>query len=458
MGSFSKLGIQRHESDHLLTSAILAASAAAGLLVALAVANPRLFIYALAAAALALLLLFPEFALALYVVVGDVKGDDRVAALLPFDWTIAVGVVLVAGIILNLLRGRRVAAIPSAYLLIGVLSVWMAASLTYTPSFGAGLEKFGRFLTVTGIVIVAPFFVLAKPAAMKRFLIAFGVAAFAICAYALVGLGSDDRLVSPSDNTIGLGHVACALVMLIWFAAIPRERWPVRLLFYALFSVPAVALIGSGSRGSAIACVLAIGLSLYFCRQRIKDFVLIGAGGLLVIPFLGVPAASFDYLATLVKSGSVNALLDFRGDLLGFGWKVLQRHPLIGAGIDGFQYSSPNPGVYKWPHNIFLEVACELGIPAFLIVVAFFWSAARESLRQLRDSLSTCGSLSQLAAAWLLLGIVNGLNTGDINSDRTTWLFASIVFVVGTYASTTSACSSRAANLAQVSPALGDSA
>lgn len=458
MGSFSKPGVQHQESDHFSTIAVLATATAVGALVAVAVANPRLLVYTLAAAALGLLLLFPEFALALYVVVGDVKGDDRVAALLPFDWTIAVGVVLVAGIVLNLLRGRRVAAMPSAYLLLGALSVWMAASLTYTPNFSAGFEKFGRFLTVTGIVIIAPFFVLAKPAAMKRFLVTFGVAAFAICAYALVGLGSDDRLVSPSDNTIGLGHVACALVMLIWFAAIPLDRWPFRLLFYALFSVPAVALIGSGSRGSAIACVLAIGLSLYFCRQRIRDFLLIGAGGLLLIPFLGIPSASFDYLATLVKSGSVDALLDFRSDLLGFGWQLLQRHPLVGAGIDGFQYSSPNPSVYKWPHNIFLEVACELGIPAFLVVVAFFWKAARESLRQLRNGAARCGSLSQLAAAWLLLGIVNGLNTGDINSDRTTWLFASIVFVVGTYAPAASACSSRAPDLAQASPVVGASA
>jgi hypothetical protein len=30
----------------------------------------------------------------------------------------------------------------------------------------------------------------------------------------------------------------------------------------------------------------------------------------------------------------------------------------------------------------------------------------------------------------LLVGIVNATNTGDINSDRSTWLFLSIVYVV----------------------------
>jgi O-antigen ligase len=434
MNGLAKLGGATQQSSYP-SLLLVGFSITIGLIVAFLTTNPRLLIFVVGGAVLAALLAYPEIALALYVVVGDVKGDDRVAALLPFDWTIALGAVLVAGIILNVLRAKRVARMPSAYFLLGALAVWMAVSLTYTPVFDAGLEKLGRFLTVTGIVIVAPFFVLSAPRAMKRFFVAFGVAAFAICAYALFGLGSDDRLVSPSDNTIGLGHVACALVMLIWFAAIPRDRWPFRLLFYVLFAVPAIALIGSGSRGSAIACALAILLSMYFCRERIVDFILISLCGLLAIPLLRIPQSSLDYLATLLKSGSVNALLDFRSDLLGYGWQLLQRHPLIGAGIDGFQYSSVNPGVYKWPHNIFLEVACELGIPAVLVMGAFFWSAAKESIRQLRRSAITCGTVPQLAAAWMLLGIVNGLNTGDINSDRTTWLFASIVFVVGAHGS-----------------------
>ncbi len=455
MSVLANLGMSRSEMFAPLSdTAILGLSVAAGVATAITAANPRVLLYVAAVALVTVLLLLPEFALALYVVVGDVKGDDRVAALLPFDWTIAVGAVLVAGIALNLLRRRRIAKMPPAYFLLAGLTVWMTASLAYTPNFDAGLEKLGRFLTVTALVIVAPFFVLGTLTAMKRFLAAFGIAAFAICGYALLGLGSDARLVSPSDNTIGLGHVACALVMLIWFGAIPRDKWPFRLLFYTLFSVPAIALIGSGSRGSAIACVLAIVLSLYFCRQRITDSIVIGVGGLLAIPFLGIPSASFDYLATLVKSGSVNALLDFRSDLLAYGWRLFQQHPLVGAGIAGFQYSSPNPNVYKWPHNIFLEVACELGLPALLSVVGFFAASARESWRQLRMSESVCGTLPQLAAAWLLLGIVNGLNTGDINSDRTTWLFASIVFVIATYAGGNSACNAPARSSSQ--PALAE--
>ena len=82
-------------------------------------------------------------------------------------------------------------------------------------------KKLGRFLTVTGIVIVAPFFVLGRPQAMKRFLIGFSVVAFVICAYSLTSLGGSDRLVTPSSNTIGLGHIACGLILIIWFGVLP---------------------------------------------------------------------------------------------------------------------------------------------------------------------------------------------------------------------------------------------
>ena len=97
-------------------------------------------------AALLALLIYPELALALYVVIGDVKGDDRVAALLPWDLTLVLGGVLIAGIILNFLRKKRSVAMPPAYFLLVALLALMVASLSYTPVLDAGLEKLGRFL------------------------------------------------------------------------------------------------------------------------------------------------------------------------------------------------------------------------------------------------------------------------------------------------------------------------
>lgn len=380
-------------------------------------------------AGLVVLLLYPELALALYVVIGDVKGDDRVASILPVDLTLALGGVLLAGIALNFLRRKRVSAMPSVYILFVALVALMTASLSYTPVFSAGVEKLGRFLTVTGIVIVAPFFVIGTPGAMKRFLFGFGAIAFAICGWSLSGLSGSARLATPSDNTIGLGHIACGLILLIWFGVIPRYRFPKRFLAYLLLGVPGVAMIGSGSRGPVIACAVVVLLSPLFHRRLLLDLGCIGGLGLAALPFVTIPASAIDYLGTLVHGQSVGSVLDFRSDLLDYGWKLLQRHPLIGTGIQGFRYYSPNPELYKWPHNIFLEIACEIGIPAALIACAIFGSAIFEACRQLKCPHAPHFVLSQVAAALLFAGLINGTNTGDINSDRATWLFVSLVFV-----------------------------
>lgn len=419
-------------SSRLVRSIVtLALSAGFGFIFFAIDATPRVVLATLLGlTAACVLLVYPELALALYVVIGDVKGDERVAALLPWDLTLALGAILVAGILLNFIRGKRYVAMPGSYFLLLALIAMMLASLTYTPVLDAGVEKLARFLTVTGIVIVAPFLVLGSSQAMQRFLCGFSIAAFIICGYSLTSLGGSDRLVTPSSNTIGLGHIACGLIVVIWFSVLPRLGFLKRMLLYPVLAVPMLALIGSGSRGAAMALGAVLLISVFFHRSLLLDLGCMAAIGLAVIPFVNIPRASFEYLGTLVNCQSVKTLLFFRAELLTFGWDLLQRHPLMGVGIQGFRYYSPNAALYNWPHNIFLEVSCEVGLGAGLLVIALFVIAVREAWRQLNDTSSPYLILSQIAAALLLVGIVNATNTGDINSDRSTWLFLSIVYVV----------------------------
>src|SRR4029077_15253526 len=301
------------------SAALLAAALAIGFALFAFDAPLRTLMLLAGAAAAVALLLYPELALALYVIVGDVKGDDRVASLFPVDLTIALGAILMTGIAFNFLRKKRMVSMPPAYFLFLALVALMAASLAYTPVLDAGLEKLARFLTVTGIVIIAPFFALGSPQAMKRFLVAFSVAAFSICAYSLANLGGSERLVTPSSNTIGLGHIACALIALIWFGLVARVSFPRRMFTYLLLAVPGVALLGSGSRGPAVALGMVILGSLFFYRRLLLDFVCLTILGIIAVPFLHIPASAFEYMGSLVRSRSVSALLSFRGELLDYG-------------------------------------------------------------------------------------------------------------------------------------------
>src|ERR1700733_3154661 len=149
---------------------------------AIGLSPQSLLAFLLGAGAIAVFLFYPELALALYVVIGDLKGDERIASLFPADLTLVLGAIIAAGIAFRLLRGGRIVRMPDPFLLYIALVALMTASLAYTPVFDAGLEKLGRFLTVTALVIVAPFFVLTTPQAFRRFLAGFAIAAFVICA------------------------------------------------------------------------------------------------------------------------------------------------------------------------------------------------------------------------------------------------------------------------------------
>src|SRR5271163_1392713 len=232
MGSYSNVTVfHKFHQVRFSSLAILAASLTGGWALFASTFSPQMLIaLMLGAAGVAVFLFYPELALALYVVIGDLKGDERVASILPVDLTLALGAIIVLGIGLNLYRGKRMVPMPASFFLYIALVALMVASLAYTPVFHAGLEKLGRFLTVTGLVIVAPFFILTTPQALKRFFAGFAVIAFLICSYALTQLGGSERLVTPSSNTIGLGHVACSLILLIWFIAMPRLSFFKRIL------------------------------------------------------------------------------------------------------------------------------------------------------------------------------------------------------------------------------------
>ncbi len=101
--------VWRLHPSHLL---ILGLSLIAGFALFASTTARTLFCRCAGIAVLVLLILHPEFALALYVVVGDVKGDDRVAALFPVDLTLLLGAILLAGIALNFARKKQLLPMP----------------------------------------------------------------------------------------------------------------------------------------------------------------------------------------------------------------------------------------------------------------------------------------------------------------------------------------------------------
>lgn len=386
---------------------------------------PKIVVGLLGSAAL---IIWPEITLGLYPLVGSVKTDERLSFLGSADMTVVLVALVWVGVILKYLRKGIKVHLPSAYWLFVPFVFMMIVSLTYTPDFDAGLDKVARFLTLTSTAILGPFLVLQSSKELRRFLITYGAGAFIISLDSLSMLGGTARLTTPSSTTIDLGLVGVAGVLVIWFLILPVLSFRWRLVFYPFLAVCAIAVLGSGSRGPFIVLCCCMALSLFLYRNLVKDAGLIALGLILALPFVHIPESSFQYLGQLTKGAAEYGWAGFRSVLMELGWQLMKEHPLIGVGIQGFRYHSRNVTVYNWPHNIFLEVGCELGVPVAIAVIGILMAAVWQAAKLLKEVTPEYRTLTATVVAFLIMGFLDFMNTGDINSGRVSWMCISLVF------------------------------
>src|SRR5262249_20200030 len=115
---------------------------------------------------------------------------------------------------------------------------------------------------------------------------------------------------------------------------------------------------------------------------------------------------------------------------------MFSEHPLFGVGTQGFRYLSPNPITYNYPHNLILELGCEMGVIAAAAFLGIAFFAFREAFRQLRDPLFRNNVVvSSLVSTVLLLLVyvfLDAMVSGDINDMRFMWFVFALPFVLRT--------------------------
>jgi O-antigen ligase len=381
----------------------------------------------LAVAAMSYLLLrHAEVAVAIFYVIGFFKGDARLDSS-PIDLTVGVAVLMIIGIALRLAFTNQQLRLPSAFLCYLPILLLMLLSLTYTPSLTAGLDKTLRFLFLTLLGAIAPFVLVDTPKKFRRFLATLVIGAILMSVNSFFMLGGEDRLVAPSGETTALGFSAGLALIVIWTLWFPRLTLPRRLLFYPIIGVLAVALVGSGGRLANVATAACIGLSILFCTRLVMDLGIIAGCGIALLPFVKIPAASLQYLASLTRPHDA---FGTRTDLMQYGLQIFLDHPLFGVGIQGYRYFTPNPLTYNFPHNLLLELGAELGVFAIAAFVTLVFLSFRELFRLLRDSRFRDTSLERTLLALLVLGTLDVSVSGELNNDRLFFFLISMPFVL----------------------------
>ena len=378
------------------------------------------------------LIRFPEIALALFFLVGLVKGDTRLASF-PVDLTVSVGVMIVLGAAYRVYIKGQVFRLPQEYFFYLPLLAMMSLSLAYTPDFDAGIEKSLRFVCLTSIGIIAPFALFDKESKLRRFFLVMALGGFLLAINSLTMLGGEERMVSPSGLNTELGAASAVALIILWGLLFPRWSLGIRILFYPVIGVLAVALIGSGGRFANVSAVICLAIAALLCRKLFTDVLIVGGLGLLALPLIWIPQASFDYLSSLAHPAQA---MGTRNDLMWLGVKMFSEHPLFGVGIQGFRYLSPNPFTYNYPHNLILELGSEMGFVAALAFLALAFCSFREILMQLNAPLLRRNTLVITVFLLLIYVFLDAMVSGDLNDLRFMWFVFGLPFVLRNLEST----------------------
>jgi O-antigen ligase len=210
----------------------------------------------------------------------------------------------------------------------------------------------------------------------------------------------------------------------LWFPGMSLFR---RIWLYPFIAVLMVALIGSGGRFANVGTAVCIGLSILFYRKLAVDLAIMLGAGIAALPFVKIPAASLEYLASLAHP---HQAFGTRTDLMEFGLRTFLDHPLFGVGIQGYRYVTPNPLTYNFPHNLLLELGAELGIFAVIAFLALALCSYRAMFRVLRNVYTQNSALYRTIFLMLILTCMDASVSGEMNNDRLLFFMLSMPFVL----------------------------
>jgi O-antigen ligase len=415
-----------------LTGAAVAAGLAAALLGPVALALP------VAALLVAWLVRHPQALLVTFVSIGVFKGTPLLD-LLPADPTLALGLLLVGVCVARVLNGRALKVSALYALTFVVIGLLLAISLLYTLEPAYGAEKVLKFWTFTAVAGFAPFCVVEDErdlrALLRWLLVAAVVGALVTMAFGQVTAANDVNNANDGRlefggiaNTIFMSRMLCLGVIVAFFAPVMGlgGRWRTLLPLLGVFLAAVAAFIGS--RGPIVALVLAFAFTLagvVVRNPRVLRY-------LLVLLVLAVAAFSFVKLpetsAARLTGVATNPAAVFEGDgratLYRQAIEIIAAHPLFGLGSGSFLIYSAVVSVKDiyYPHNIFLEVAADVGLPAALLLAGMLGALVVGLFRRgLAEDDQTRRMLAYAVLALLLCTLFAAQFSGDINDNRTLW-------------------------------------
>jgi O-antigen ligase len=207
------------------------------------------------------------------------------------------------------------------------------------------------------------------------------------------------------------------LALLPFLVALIRctKNFFAKLLFLSLGGLSLFVLLLTGARISLLA-LLALGV-FYIFESRHKLVTLVAVLALSATLWFSLPAQYQKRFLTVkqyAQGGELDDSNKLRLAVWDAGWRMFLDHPILGVGAGqfatayGLVYSGKAHTAWMQPHNLFLQVTCELGLVGLCIFVYFvfqIWKANREVLRMRGSPGLEINYHFAVACSFMLIGV-----------------------------------------------------
>lgn len=214
-----------------------------------------------------------------------------------------------------------------------------------------------------------------------------------------------------------------------------RRRW-MRMVAACVLPITFVALLASGSRGPVlggtlglIVLVILLGRSKRIVLQLIVVAAL--ASGSFVVALQLVPAGAAHRALSTITGTQSGVSGNGRSQIWNAGWQAFADHPLLGIGTGSFATADreelcPGPACdARYPHNMILEAAAELGIAGGLLAIAILIISVRILLRGWRSG-GIRGDYTPILGALFVASATDAMVTNDLTGHLSVWLMPGI--------------------------------
>jgi probable O-glycosylation ligase (exosortase A-associated) len=360
-----------------------------------------LVFYAMVAVGVPLSIFEPFYGLLLYLVFAHAHPADFVWPGYVFNYGLLLGPALLIGYLF--LEMRKSPLRLRGMLLLLAFWAWLAAAAVLAfdraPAFDM-LSRFSKMFVIAFLVAAMASSedrirkVLVVIAASLGFL---GVKSFA----GVIVTAGQYRVQGPGglmaeENEYALG-MNMAIPILYWLGTLEDRRWAKRLYHLAVVGC-AVSVIFTRSRSGFLGLITVCLLIAMHSRRKV--LALAGLATVVALFLAFAPDASMERYKSIPTATQTDASAIGRIEAWETAVQMAKAHPMFGVGLRNFEVTFPNYSSFepRAPHNAFVALMAESGIPSCLLFAALVLGASGTSWlnwRRLRHSpehhvLATC--------------------------------------------------------------------